>query len=876
MTGEEALAPGTRLGELEIERGLGSGGFGITYLARDVALERRVALKEYLPREWGVRLADGTIGPRSAGVAADYRWGLERFIGEARALARLDHPQIVRVHRVMEALGTAYLVMEYVEGRSLAERLAAKGAMREAQLRPILRDLAEGLSAVHAAGLLHRDIKPANVMLRKDGSPVLIDFGAARQQIGEHSRSLTAVLTPGYAPVEQYSNAVRQGPWTDIYALGAVAYAALAGRAPNDAIERVQEDSMQPIEAVAQEPLSDGLAAAVGAALTVNSRARPQDVATWLSILGESTSTPGPSQGSPPSPLPRPRPAEPAPGEAAGAAPDLRPAAGTGSPPDSDRTGATGDRVPAGPPRPRVAARSWQVLAVGSGMVAAAALVALALGRWPMGSAGGPAATDPPGAAGASALAGSAPEDARDADAALGDDAGGPPSVLAQAGDTVAAPRVPGEVNVTPGRIELESLGATRQLSARVLDQYGEPFAAAAVSWTSADAGVATVTARGLVTAMGFGSTTLTATSGSVTGTARLAVRRLASEVAVSPGRFELESPGATRQLSASVLAGDGQRLADAEVAWTSADPRVATVTERGLVTATGSGSTTLTATSGSASGTAEIVVPEAKSWPHGHRFRDCRRCPEMIVVEGRTFPMGSPGTEAGRDANEGPRRYVTIEAPFAVGVHEVTFAEWNECARVGRCGGRIPDDEGWGQGDRPVINVSWEDARGYTEWLSERTGQQYRLPSEAEWEYVARAGTQTARYWGETPERQCLFANGYDATGSQEHTFGWEFAPCSDGKAGTAAVKSFDPNGFGLHDMLGNVWEWTQDCWNGNHSGAPLDGRAREQGVCALRMLRGGSWYNDPASLRAAKRTGVAVGYRNHNVGFRVARTIR
>ena len=230
------LTPGTRLAELEIERVLGAGGFGVTYLARDLSLDARRALKEYLPRDWGTRRGDGTVGPRSGSDAADYQWGLERFLSEARLLARFRHEQIVHVYRVLEARGTAYMVMEYVAGRTLQQELEASGPLPEARVWEVLALLTEGLSVVHGSALLHRDIKPGNVMVRPDGRPVLIDFGSARQLVGGHSRSLTAVVTPGYAPIEQYSASGHQGPWTDIYALGAVAYWALSGKAPAEAV----------------------------------------------------------------------------------------------------------------------------------------------------------------------------------------------------------------------------------------------------------------------------------------------------------------------------------------------------------------------------------------------------------------------------------------------------------------------------------------------------------------------------------------------------------------------------------------------------------------------------------------------------------------
>ena len=282
------LPAGTRIREFRIVRELGTGGFGITYLAMDEALARKVALKEYLPREWGARRADGKIGPRSSASAEDYAWGRQRFMHEARALARMDDPGIVRVHRVIEAAGTAYIVMEYVDGASLADALRRSGPLSDTAVRALLTALVAGLATVHAAGLLHRDIKPQNIILRAaDGSPVLIDFGAARQQVGRHSRPLTAVLTPGYAPVEQYSAHGRQGPWTDIYALGAVAYQAITGRAPDDAPDRAQHDELTPVREAAPHPVNPGLAAAIDAALSVHIRARPQDVNQLLAMLSE-------------------------------------------------------------------------------------------------------------------------------------------------------------------------------------------------------------------------------------------------------------------------------------------------------------------------------------------------------------------------------------------------------------------------------------------------------------------------------------------------------------------------------------------------------------------------------------------------------------
>ncbi len=271
------------------------------------------------------------------------------------------------------------------------------------------------------------------------------------------------------------------------------------------------------------------------------------------------------------------------------------------------------------------------------------------------------------------------------------------------------------------------------------------------------------------------------------------------------------------------------------------------------------------------------LFFPEAgaDSTETGRVFRDCATCPEMVVVPAGSFVMGSSAMEEGRDDDEGPLRRVTIGVPFAVGVHEVTFAQWEACVRAGGCEDTEVDDEGWGRGRRPVINVDWWDAMAYVWWLSEETEERYRLLSEAEWEYVARAGTTTARYWGEGPALQCENANGYDRTGHQDWGFDRPFVPCEDDYVETAPAGSFLPNPFGLHDILGNVGEWTLDCWSESYSQAPADGRARQEGDCSRRVLRGGSWVGSPGNLRSADRFRYSAGYRSIGLGFRVARTM-
>jgi formylglycine-generating enzyme required for sulfatase activity len=242
-----------------------------------------------------------------------------------------------------------------------------------------------------------------------------------------------------------------------------------------------------------------------------------------------------------------------------------------------------------------------------------------------------------------------------------------------------------------------------------------------------------------------------------------------------------------------------------------------------------------------------------------GESFRDCDDCPEMVVVPAGSCMMGSPDDEKGRSADEGPLHKVTIVQPFAVGKFEVTFDEWDACVAAGRCS-RKPADAGWGRGKRPVINVSWEDARAYVRWLSKKAGKDYRLLSEAEWEHAARAGSKRRYPWGDEPGQNR--ANFRDS-GNQ-----WS------GKQ-TAPVGGFEPNTFGLHDVIGNVWEWTEDCWNGSYEGAPGNGRPWETGDCGRRVVRGGSWDGNPDDARSAYRDWLEPGLRSYDLGFRLARTL-
>jgi formylglycine-generating enzyme len=279
--------------------------------------------------------------------------------------------------------------------------------------------------------------------------------------------------------------------------------------------------------------------------------------------------------------------------------------------------------------------------------------------------------------------------------------------------------------------------------------------------------------------------------------------------------------------------------------------------------------------------------------------FKDCSACPKMVVVAGGTFLMGSVAAETTREhvpdriaITERPQHQVSITQSFVLGQYPVTRGEFAAFVRetgydpsgcyVEKNGKVVVDEKGswrnpgFEQTDaHPVVCVSRDDGQHYVEWLRRTTGMSYRLPSEAEWEYAARAGTATARYWGDDRNGSCNYANVADLTGAEALRWKMENFQCRDGYVYTSPVGSFRPNDFDLYDMLGNVQQWTGDCWNENYVGAPQDGSAWVTGNCDRPVLRGGSWHNPPSELRAARRNGYTPNYRFNVIGFRVAKTL-
>jgi len=238
--------------------------------------------------------------------------------------------------------------------------------------------------------------------------------------------------------------------------------------------------------------------------------------------------------------------------------------------------------------------------------------------------------------------------------------------------------------------------------------------------------------------------------------------------------------------------------------------------------------------------------------------FRDCPDCPELVELPSGVFERGSPPSEPGHHASEGPVTRVAIRRSFAIGRYPVTFGEWDQCLRDGGCRHR-PNDRGWGRGTGPVFYVSWNDVQDYIAWLGTKTGKAYRLPSEAEWEYAARAGTRTAYPWGDAAGRKMANCKGCSEDTSER----------------TTPVGSFSPNRFNLFDMHGNVWQWAADCWNASYAGSPVDGSPWLNGECEKAVVRGGAWGLSPDDIRSARREGDNKDLRSGRRGFRIARNM-
>ena len=788
--------------------------------------------------------------------------------------------------RFFESNGTAYMVLEYVQGETLADRLSRERQLPEESLQRLLEEVLSGLSVMHDAGYVHRDIKPGNLMLREeDGSAVVLDFGAARQAVGQRSRAITSILTPGYAPVEQYDGKVdRVGAWTDIYALGMVAYRCISGIGDSelpDAVARMLAQSrgeavLPPAVEAGKGKYSPKLLEAIDWAIEVDEGDRPQTVDAWRGALAGGGSGKGP-------------------GKAAR------------KPATQQRTGITTRRT--GP--------SWSTIGLTMAIIAL-----LGLGAWwgtqeyselfGLGPGNAPVVAE---AEAPAAMAGENPQTAETVEGkqalsgAEETTSPEPTKPATEEEDEITRLLAAAEADFKARRLtrpagnnawdrylrvlELEPANpdAIRGME-RVIERYGELFASAvegadfdkAAGYLSSirdlnpdspvlDQGEQRLkearqarenrlaeqerqrqaalerqrianTIKEQWTAF---ETAIQAEDLSEAANILNQVRALNSEEPGLPTgeqRLETLRTELERQQIAQVIEGHWDSFEAAmqagdldEAAGILAQVRDLNPEEPGLA----AGEQRLA--------TAQAIA-ERKRVESEARAR--KAVGEMVSIPGGTFRMGDLSGD-GND-NERPVHSVTV-SDFNLGKYEVTFAQWDACVADGGCRGYRPDDRGWGRGNRPVIDVSWNDAQAFISWLNDKTGGKFRLPTEAEWEYAARAGSTTKYSWGNKVGKDR--ANCAKRCGDQ-----WEY---------TAPVGSFSANAWGLHDMHGNVLEWVQDCHYGSYVDAPTDGSAWESGECRHRVFRGGSWSGHPKRMSSSYRELIYRTDRS-DLGFRLA----
>jgi formylglycine-generating enzyme required for sulfatase activity/serine/threonine protein kinase len=879
MTEEtNALPTGYNLHRYQIEGVLGAGGFGITYRAIHEALQNQVAIKEYFPAEWAYRdhnnitvraNAQGQM-PARQGEPPCYQWGLERFLDEAKILVQVNHPGVVRVRDYFTANGSAYIVMEYEDGESLSAMLQRGGILPEPELRRLLDDVMPALEAVHSQNYLHRDLKPSNLYIRShDGHVMLLDFGAARQALGRRTRSVTSVVTPGYSPIEQYVTVGEDyGPWTDIYALGAVMYRCITGAPPIEAPGRVLKDPVQPAMEVGAGLYSRGLLQVVDQALAVRPEERFQSVIAMRQALQAADRSPDradfsqippindslldlpsavpslrfepipPRPESPPrSPAPQPPQRSPIPLPVH--AETLRERESSSSPSEYNAPNWTLDRV-----APRVSPPSAADRGAPSLLQTTDADLSLPMleNIWEH------LDESPP------------PIDLTSAESAS-------PADLAA---DVAPPMEPSEPllkrsphsalehlkKVSRRTVITESRSSPRTLTSlaetdalqsapgsteMALDQV-EPIAGSRpIHWTRV---LLVVFAVSGLSGIGLLSYEYYHT---------LQEQRQREAAALQRQQEEEEARHAqeqTRQREAEFAKHlDQARKALVDRAWDR--------TQRALDQAAALDPNHPAL----AAARAELLDARNASAMVKTRTNPITGL-ELNAIEGGCFNMGSPPTERDRGSDESVHQ-VCVKGLW-IGRTEVTnsqFRRFKPTHNSGSFQGRSLNGD-----TQPAVNLSWEDAQAFVEWLTWETGsdKRFRLPTEAEWEYAARAGVATRYYWGnEIDPRYANFSDRNDPTGASVGNL-------DDGQSVTAPVGTYLPNALGLQDMAGNVWEWTCSEYQPNYGGEEQRCSAKRANE-GQRTVRGGSWNNGPGELRSAKRLPRKPGDRDALTGFRV-----
>ncbi|RUQ38206.1 MAG: hypothetical protein EKK71_01610 [Candidatus Competibacteraceae bacterium] len=876
-----ALPTGYNLHRYQIRGVLGAGGFGITYRALHEALENEVAIKEYFPAEWAYRDHNGTAVranaqgqvPARAGEPPCYEWGLQRFLDEAKILVQINHPGVVRVRDYFTANGSAYIVMEYEEGMSLSAALQQGGILPEQELHRLLNDVLPALETVHSQGYLHRDIKPSNLYLRsRDSHTMLIDFGAARQALGRRTRSVTSVVTPGYSPIEQYVTVGEDyGPWTDIYALGAVLYRCITGAPPVEAPGRVLKDPVQPAVEAGAGLYSRGLLEVVDQALAVRPEERYKTIAAMrdaLSAVAAANKAADFSQVPVIKPelleLPTSNPVrrlELAPAGTELSAPSIQidrayndakppdrssqqtvdpfqrgahapPAKAPVSPADDHRAGiitldALTPKSPATPTSSQPSTDSdlslpmleniWENLDADALKTTPPSSETTAKPKTPQDSS--PTLLK--------RSAGSAVEHLKKAATVRRESN----SVLLGAAEATPAASLP----INRGEFSTPQQRDASSRSLAILPNPGPRV----INWTRILLAVFIIT--GLSGASLLGYEYYQSLDEERQREAAAAQHRRAEEAA---RRAQEESQQREETLN--------DYIAQTRKAMTNKELELAQL-YLDRAAAINPNHPTVTAAR------ADLLAMQHPESVTKTRT-DNTTGMELNWVEGSCFNMGSPVSE--RDHGNDESSHQVCVKGFWIGKTEVTNGQYRRFKPnhdSGNLQGRPLNGD-----TQPAVNLNWGDANAFAEWLSFEANKRFRLPTEAEWEYAARAGTSTRYYWGnDIDPRYANFSDRNDPTGAA-------ISNLDDGQAITAPVGHYLPNTLGLHDMAGNVWEWTCSEYNPNYGRSEQQCSTRRSNE-SQRVVRGGAWNSGPGDLRSAKRLPQKPDQRNPTTGFRV-----
>jgi formylglycine-generating enzyme required for sulfatase activity/serine/threonine protein kinase len=929
---------------------LGQGGFGITYLAEDTNLHQDVAIKEFLPTDMAVRENDSSIHPVSGEYGEQFKWGLDRFMSEAQTLAKFKHPNIVRVLTVFPENNTAYMIMEYEKGRAMNELLKGKNTLGEHELKSIVLPVLDGLQYVHAAGFIHRDIKPPNLFIREDGSPVLLDFGSARQSFGFKTKTLTSMVSPGFAPFEQYvAKSDKQGPWTDIYGMGATLYRSIVGRSPADAMDRSEAilhsttDPYVSISDIKPEGYSDAFLAAIDHSLAFKPEHRPQSVNQWSRELdgiapidqADVKTVFDPVSGVIPAVV----------GDEDVAIHKI----------STNKTSSEPKPVTEEKKKPSILRRLTKYA-----LIAFAVLFALGiLNEDKQKDQNDSSETTVTGNNVSKDMIPPAVDDTNiiEEEVANDDTMKAEPVIdtsvfsdeeilqqqikelLNQAKEDIhvlhlakpvgnnALEKFQTVLNLDPGNAEATNGIKTVagkylelseiSLSKHQFDEAEEQFALAKqlspehpdielvkskLEQYSADlkmkqelekqqADIATVDSPSVPELIDPPAVLDKLTDQKTTllspeqhQNVNLLKDRIKNNPRDRAARKELQTilKSGESKIKEAIQA-DDLELADTYIKQAQElAPRSAKLRQAAR----------------------KLEVKKKEQFALDNRpdkvFRDPmengEEGPEMVIIPAGTFLMGSKRKVRKTFAAEYPIHRVAIKQPFAMGTKELSVAEFGvfveatdyqtEAEWKGGCSYWDEDwktdpernwkNPGFPQSkNNPVVCIGLNDVSAYIKWLTKQTDKKYRLPSEAEWEFAARAGSESTTYWGSDTDRKCEYENLMDYNDKEDKPF----YACTDGYTYTSPTGSFSSNAYGLYDMLGNVLELVADCFSETYIKAINDGSANTSGNCNIKVIRGGAWAlprgESEETPTVTNRIAWPQDFRGYLVGVRLLREL-